>query len=302
MTPHELFAQIRDAFVNQDDERLTILCNANIEEIVENFRNWLRIPEELRSSRAAVEAWVQPLILIARMFEDAGYPDLIHQLSGGANNPIERWTSAFAKADQLVKAGRYDEAAVLLRPCMPEIQHASGSGVDEMRPKMYGLMGRVLFACGDTEEGKRFMQMALDDCRRVGDDEGVRVYTFNLRVMAASEVASSPEEQSGSLANARVTIAQAQELSDQAEFEKSNAMLLPLARPNMSGPLLEFQGKVWGLLGLNFYRLGDFLQAQRFTRMAFDHCKESEDGDGVRIYSANLEHIANKLRQPETQR
>jgi hypothetical protein len=302
MTPQELFTQIRDAFVHQDDERLTSLCNEHIEEILENFRNWLRVPEELRSSRAAVEAWVQPLILIARLFEDAGYPDLIHQLSGGANNPIERWTSAVAKANRLVEAGQYDDAAALLRPCVPEIQQASGSGVDEIRPKMYGLMGKALFACGDTEEGKRFLQMALDDCRRVGDEEGVRVYTSNLRVMAASELASSPQEHRESLVKTRVTIAEAQELSDQAEFEKSNAMLLLLARPNMSRPALEFQGKIWGLLGLNFYRLGDFLQAQRFTRMAFDHCKEFEDGDGVRIYSANMEHIANKLRQAHAPR
>jgi hypothetical protein len=299
MTPRELFAQIRDAFVRQDDTRLASLCNENLEEIVENFGSWLRVPEEIRSDRAAVDAWVQSLILIAQMFEGAGFPELMQQLSGRGNNPIDHWTSAFAKAHQLVKTGQYQEAVALLRSCVPEIHEASGDFVDEMRPKMYGLIGKALFAGADADEGKRFTQMALDDCRRVGDEEGVRAYSSNLRMMAASELGSSPKEGGGSLLETRITIGRAQELSDQAEFEKSNEMLLPLAGPNLSSPVLEFQGKIWGLLGLNFFRLSDFLQAQHFTQMAFDHCKKFQDSDGIRIYSVNLEYIATRLSQAQ---
>lgn len=295
MMPQELFAQIRDAFARQDDEQFSTLCNQHLDEIAENFKSWLRVPEEIRSSKAGIDAWVRPLFVIAQMFDDAGYPDLMYQLSGGEDNPIERSAAAFAKAEKLVDAGQYESALGLLQPCVPEVQKASGRFVDEMRPKIYGLMGKALFAGGNTKESKKFMQMALDDCRRVGDEEGVRVYSSNLRMMAADELVSSPQESGGSLLETRVTIAQAQKLSDEAEFEKSNEMLLPLAGTNVPRSVSEFQGKIWGLLGLNFYRLGDFVQAQHFTQMAFDHCKKFQDVDGIRIYSANLEQIATRL-------
>jgi tetratricopeptide (TPR) repeat protein len=293
MKPEDLFSAIRDAFARADNAQLTRLCKENLELILESFAGWQRIPEEIRVDQAATTTWVQSLVLLAEMFDDAGVPELKLQLSGGERNPFVRWEGAFDRAQSLVVTGQYQEAILQLHPCLPEIEKSSGSVVDELRPKMYGLVGKAYYLLGNVEEARRFTQRALEDCRRIQDEEGIQAYSSNLRLMTAS----APAPQGQLLRETRTTIARAQRLSDEVEFEKSNEMLLPLAGPRASSPVSEFQGKIWGLIGLNHFRLQNFKRAERFTQMALEHCRKSEDIDGIRIYSFNLECIADRLNK-----
>jgi Arc/MetJ-type ribon-helix-helix transcriptional regulator len=293
MRPDELRRQLQEAYARQDDARLSELCANHSEEIIENFESWLTIPQEIRGDNTAVEAWIDPLVLVARLFENAGYPQLADRLFGSAANPLERWRSSTAIAQQLIDAGEYRSAANLIRDILPELEESSGTAVDDLRPKAYGLLAKALFGYGEGADAKVFMQRALDDCRRVGDEEGVRIYTSNLRVIDAAAAMSSPDVPGEPQLAIRAAVARAQELSDDAEFELSNATLLAMLEDEVANESVAgYRAKIWGLLGLNFYRLGDLAQSRRYTELALQNCHNTEDMDGVRVYSANLQQIS----------
>lgn len=295
MGPDELIQQIREAFERKDGQRIVDLCNSYGADIYANFQTWLRVPEEIRHDADSVEAWSRPLVFLAQMFNDSGHPELLEQLYG-KDKVIEGWQSSIANAAQLIEAGRYREAADVIQAILPELEHASGGPVDDIRPKAYGLLAKAQFESGDAVQAKKFMQLALDDCRRTGDEEGIRNYTSNLRVMKAAAASIEDSEDGKRLLAIRAAIARAQELSDDAEFEKSNDVLATALKDHDGvETMLEFRGKVWGLLGLNFYRLGNFAESRRYTEMALEQCTNAKDQDGIRIYSANLQEIA---RQP----
>jgi hypothetical protein len=298
MTPEDLFSALRTAYADGDDARIGALANAHAAEILEHYGSWLHVPPEIRADPTAVQAWVQPLILIARMFDGAGFPELLAQLEGGADNLPRRWQSVLARAQQLVAAGQYAQAVPLVEALLPELEGASGPLVDDMRPKAYALLGQARFEQGAQDAGAAMMQKALDDARRADDESGVRSYRSNLRVMQAFAAAEAPGDASAQhLLAVRAAIAGAQALSDEADFAGSNERLLALlADSDLAGVRAEFQGKLWGLLGLNYCALQDVDRARHYTELALQACRQAGDLDGVRIYAANAQHLATRTR------
>ena len=66
-----------------------------------------------------------------------------------------------------------------------------------------------------------------------------------------------------------------------AEFAKTTGTAIDAYRP-----------KVFGMLGMSFFRIGDLSNAARRTQEALEDCRRTNDAEGERIYAGNLEVIA----------
>jgi tetratricopeptide (TPR) repeat protein len=171
--------------------------------------------------------------------------------------------------------------------------------VDDYRPKVFGLVGSNFFKLGDRDQALKYTELALNECKRSGDAEGVRVYTENLRVLSAAIFAESADQESVRLRRIRSAIARAQDLSDSARFDLSSSVLDEVlndigADKNAAA---EYRGKVYGLLGLNSYRLGQIESARSYTEKALEECDTTSDVEGIRVYTANLRTICAALEQ-----
>jgi hypothetical protein len=295
MNTDQLREEIFSAVAANDGDTLVALCSRHRALILECFPDWVRMPGPIRTDPSARDRWAQGLITVARYFEATGDPALLDTLAGG-DNPLTRWRQGFARASQLSEAGEFAEAAALLLALLSELQGAAGPAVDDLRPKMYGLLGTVCFRLGDVAGARRHTAAALEDSRRASDREGVRVYTENLRVIET--LAGAPDVAASVAAGVRAEVARAQDLSDRARYEASNAVLEALmtrmdADPADAGK--EYLGKIYGLLGLNFVRLGHPAVAQQYTALALQLCTAAGDDEGVRIYSANLDTISARM-------
>jgi tetratricopeptide (TPR) repeat protein len=230
-----------------------------------------------------MNAWVHCLITIAKAFESAGHPQL---LGDAENNPIDRWTSTFAKAHSLSDTGRYKKSNAALLEIIDEMGGCVGSAIDTLRPKIYGLLGTNHFRTGEFVKAREYTELALADSERTNDRQGVAVYTENLATLLAMD-ANSPA------AHCRKTIAKAQDLSDKLWYERSNVLLREVSEAIEVHPeLRSYQSKVYGLMGFNYFRLGEIQHARDYTERAMQYCREDRDHKGVRVYAENLKVIS----------
>jgi hypothetical protein len=297
MTPQALLAALRDASARRDEAALVALANAHAAEILEHFGRWLTVPEEIRADAAAVQAWAEPLVLLAQMFEASGYPQLMQRLQGGVGDVLQRWESELARAERYVAAGHYAQVSPLVEPLLPELERAGGPAVDALRARACALLARVQVEQGEHAGGEAWMQRALAAAVAAEDYASIRRYRSDLRVMRVIAAAGREDGEGQDLLRLRAAIAAAQALSDAARFAESNATLGALqAQADYAALLPEFAGKIHGLLGLNCARLGDYAAAREHTAQALEHCRRDADLDGVRIYEANLQHIEARLQ------
>jgi tetratricopeptide (TPR) repeat protein len=56
----------------------------------------------------------------------------------------------------------------------------------------------------------------------------------------------------------------------------------------------EYRPKVYGALGVAYFRVGDLVNAERRMLDALEDCRRTHDAEGVGIYTKNLELIAAK--------
>lgn len=283
----ELRAALFKAILQRDGDKFTALCNKHAQSILEHFDDWRRPPETIRDNPEEMSAWGHCLIRIAEAFESAGHPQLLVSLVGDTeDNPISRWTNAFPKAHGLSDTGNYKQSNATLLEVVDEMRGSTGTAIDELRPKIYGLLGTNYFRMEDLANARHYTELALMDCERTGDLEGVAVYTENLAMLLTTE-SNSPT------AHCRKTIAKAQDFSDQFRYERSNALLRDVIEDiKANTELRPYRSKVYGLMGSNYYRLDDIQHAKDYTELAIQSCKEDGDDKGVRVYTENLKVVS----------
>jgi tetratricopeptide (TPR) repeat protein len=198
---------------------------------------------------------------------------------------VQRWGPIFGSANQLVESGYYDEAVPLLEGILKEMAEISGPIVEDLRPKANGLLGIAHFRKGNLGLARRFTEKALAECREIGDAAGIRIYTEHLEIIALSSGLAAAEVH---VIEIRARIVEAQKLSDEGWHDTSNEVLMGILNTVDEGAELEYRGKIYGLLGLNWFRLSDREKAQRYTELALAACTSKSDEEGVRIYSVNL--------------
>jgi xanthosine utilization system XapX-like protein len=182
-TTTELRDQLFAAIDTGDSERLLQLVNGYSKYVIESFDDWRKPPEPFRHGAAEQQRWMHFLVTLAQLFEDNGVPELMQCLTGGADNAMTRWNDGFSKADRLQEAGRYQESNDLLLPILRELGTMSGPGVDRIHGAVLGMIGTNYFRLGQRAEARHYTELALAECRRVGDEAGVRSYTENLDII-----------------------------------------------------------------------------------------------------------------------
>jgi hypothetical protein len=286
------------AIERNNEEEFIRLCNQNRRLLVESFEEWRRVPESILDRAPEVNAYLTRLLTIARYFMSIDEPALIAHLTGDRDdNPIIRWRDTMIEAHARRVAGDYSQSNDLLLGVLSEMENMEGNAIDQYRPKVYGLLGTNCFSLYDLPNARKYTALALEDCRRTGDKEGVQTYTENMDLFSSgtdhgdSQVATLP------VARFRKEIARAQDLSDDVRYEESNDVLEAVLREMNSLPVgsqESFRGKLYGLLGLNLFRLGKMTDAGHYTELALKHCKQNGDEEGVRIYSLNIAVIAKR--------
>jgi hypothetical protein len=107
---------------------------------------------------------------------------------------VQRWGPILDSANHLVDSGSYDEAVQLLKGILNEMEGVSGPIVEDLRPKANGLLGIVQFRKGNLGPARRLTEEALAECRKIGDAEGIRIYTEHLEIIALSSGPTAAED------------------------------------------------------------------------------------------------------------
>ncbi len=184
MRPDLLREKLFSAIARGDEEQFTTLCQQQRALVLESFADWCRVPKESRDDKEAVDAWVRSLILIARYFAAMGYPELLERLTGDADNPITRWNRNFSEASQLADSGQYAASVGLLNEISRTWKAFPGAVWTECAPRSMAFWAQTHFHAGDVTEARRFTALALADCQRIDDREGMRIYTENLSLLS----------------------------------------------------------------------------------------------------------------------
>ncbi len=174
----ELFAAIR----RKDEKAFQQYCSTHQGTILTNFGNWQRSPESIRDDENAVEEYGRALLTIANHFESLGHPELLDLLKP----PADLFDSAsvkFAQANALAARQEYEASNVLIKEVLHVVERWRGPGVAGFRAKVYGLLGTNYFRLLQFENARRYTELALLDCKNVGDQEGIRIYRENLQVL-----------------------------------------------------------------------------------------------------------------------
>jgi tetratricopeptide (TPR) repeat protein len=178
----QLRASLFEAAWAGDSKQLERLCQENAQEIHLCFPAWRKVPDELRSDRAAMQHYVQGLISIAQTFADRlGSPQLLERLTGTPqSNPLTRWKESLTAARQLMGELRYGEARALLTDLLIDMRGLEGSGADAYLPITLGCLGECYFQSGEARQALPHLEQALRLCQQTGDAEGIAAYLGNF--------------------------------------------------------------------------------------------------------------------------
>jgi hypothetical protein len=61
----------------------------------------------------------------------------------------------------------------------------TGSGVDDLLPKTYELLGTLHYRAGNRDQAHEFTLKAKVYCERIGEHEGAEIYARNLNIIDA---------------------------------------------------------------------------------------------------------------------
>ena len=196
--PVDLREALIAAVTGNNKGELALLINANGAAIRKAFPEWTTVPAEIRNDPDALQRYAQTMFSVATVFERSGDASLMTQLRGG--NPTARWDADLATAQTLIDEMRATEAVTLLKAVLDSVEEVSGSAVDYYRPRVLGRLGIALVHSGDRREAVKVTREALELCRSLGDEEGVRAYTRNLDTIGTYQIPAND----GTVANVTV--------------------------------------------------------------------------------------------------
>lgn len=185
--PEKVREALFDSVARNDSEAFTKVCRKHGASILMHFQSWTTLPESVRKDSKARETWVRALMMTAEAFKEAGEPRLFEGLRAAKHHPVWGWGDAVSRAEAASDAGKHDESISILLGILSEMEGMIGSAVDKYRPKVYGELGINYFRLHKKAEATKYILLAVEDCRRTGDQEGVEVYTRNLGYVTPKE-------------------------------------------------------------------------------------------------------------------
>ena len=97
------------------------------------------------------------------------------------DNILIEWQNALRRAWTDATSGHYMSAIHILEDMVERTRGLTGSGIDNLLPKTYGLLGTVYYLAGHRDTGRTYTVQAKEYCERIGDAEGIEVYSTHLR-------------------------------------------------------------------------------------------------------------------------
>lgn len=292
--PERVLHQIVDAVARGDGEGFFSVCRANAQLIFEHFAEWRTVPKDLRDKPEKLQDYFNALVQTAQLFQRAGHPELLALLMPpDEDNPLSRWRDRLAEAQQLADVGAHEQSLAESEALLAELEEsgASGTGLIDTRARANGLRGRVLFRLNRFAEARAATVLALEDCERNGDEEGVRTYRGNLAILA--EQATRPE-----LIDLEVELLEAfsnaQRLTDLRRFKASNEVFSRLLAATGDAAVIVqgLRPHILGRMGFNEFMLGNRSLARELIESARDACSERGDKHGTEVYAENLLALA----------
>jgi tetratricopeptide (TPR) repeat protein len=270
-----------DALATADDTTFARLCEENAQWLSDNWAEWSRVPPELldrmRTDPAALQERGRLVFRVARQLDLIGHRGPMDHMRGSAGqSPIVRFENTLREASARAENGEHEACKALLLQAIERL--AGNAGVEPLYVRGHVELALCCARLGDLRAAVDHASKARDFERKAG-----RVYVpASGPLLEALTVALAADP---SVVALRDAIAHAQRLSDLGEFAASNA---ELERLTDSG---AYAGKVYGLMGLNHFRLGDLPAARAWTTRALTECERTADHAGMTIYRTNLRAI-----------
>jgi len=189
LTDDELRDALFKAVAASDVRTVKNLAHRHFERVVKLFPTWKTFPSAVRSDPGRTTFWAEGLIGVASTVAALGDGSLMMELQGPPEtNPVISWQKALLTAQANTNAGEYLSAIKILEQALEDTKGLVGSGVHDLLPKTYGLLGLSFYRAGNIEQARACTLKAKELCIEFGDDEGAEIYSRNL----AAIVAQSP--------------------------------------------------------------------------------------------------------------
>jgi tetratricopeptide (TPR) repeat protein len=145
------------------------------------FPTWTVVPSEVRRVPDRTTWWAEGMIGVASAAHQLGDGSLFALLQGEPrDNVLVLWREALITAQAEVDCQNYLEAIRILEEALNYADGLEGTGRDDYLPKHYGLLGTTYFLAGNRESARTYTVKAKNYCERIGDREGMAIYTGNL--------------------------------------------------------------------------------------------------------------------------
>lgn len=184
LSDDELRDVLFDAVAASNARRVKKLAASHLERIIALFPGWRVCPPTVRSDPSQTKWWAEGVIAVASAVAALGNDSLIVQLQGKPEeNVLVSWQNAFLAAQADENAGNHAAAIKTLEQILENISGLTGTGVDDLLPKTYGLLGMAHYRAGHKEQARAATLRAKELCARVDDREGVQIYAANLQMI-----------------------------------------------------------------------------------------------------------------------
>ena len=186
LTDDELRDALFSAAAGSNARKLRNLVTSHMPRVLALFPSWTTLPSSVRSDSARMKWWAEGVIGVASAAAALGDGSLMARLQGPPEtNELIRWQESFLAAEADAARGDYRSAIRRLEQTLDEAEGLTGAGPDHLLPKTYGLLGTLNHRAGDRNRAHDFTVKAKEYCERIGDQEGVEIYTRNLRIIDA---------------------------------------------------------------------------------------------------------------------
>ena len=185
----ELRDRLFDAVAASDVRTIKNLTSRHFERVIALFPTWKTLPPAVRSDPSQTKFWAEGVIGVASAVAALGDGALMAQLEGQPQtNVVASWQNAFLAAQADADTGNFSAVIRVLEQTLEEAEGLTGTAVDHLLPKTFGLLGTSYYRTGNKEMARAFTLKAREYCVRIGDEEGIEIYTRNLATIDGDKV------------------------------------------------------------------------------------------------------------------
>lgn len=182
----ELRDALFEAVAESDTRAVKNLMSRHLERVIALFPTWKTLPPAVRSDPSQTKFWAEGVIGVASAVAALGNGTLMAQLQGQPEeNVLLSWQNALLAAQADANAGNDSSAIRALEQALEDTKGLTGTGVDDLLPQTYGLLGTSYYRAGNKDRARAFTLKAKEYCVRIGDGEGIEIYTRNLDTIDA---------------------------------------------------------------------------------------------------------------------